>query len=137
MSYTLPEVSIPAVVSQAPFSISFSRDASVTDSWLRSNAGLPINESPVLIPFDSKIIFISATTNGPEVWEAEVYLDTDVRNGGIPTEANSIADLVIAASESESDAYNVNIPAGSELGVFCRGTGINRPNITIWLSRVI
>lgn len=118
-----------------PFSIECSRNANATNIWLRGTDGLPHNESPVLIPFDAKIVAIAATTNAAETWDAEVYSTTDVRAGGTPTDANKIAELVVSAAQSASSTYNVDVASGTEIGVFCRGTAIDRPRVTLFLVR--
>lgn len=120
------------------FVLSGARNAmNTTDVWLRGNDGLPLNQSPARIPFDATLVNISATGNASGTWDAEVYIDADVRAGGTPSDANKIAELALAASDSASSSVSVDVVAGTEIGIFMRGSSINRPRVDLFFIRKI
>lgn len=128
----VPYTQLPPI----PFMIECGRNANATNIWLRGPDGTPHNEAPIRIPFNATLVAISVTTNGAETWDAEVYKNTDVRGGGTPTDGNKIAELVVTASQSDSSsAYSVNVSTGDEIGVFCRGTTIDRPHVCLFFIR--
>jgi len=72
------------------------------------------------------IFGITAQTNGSETWTARI------RKNGVVT---NIASLALAAVEGAQDvAVNVDVNAGDEIEVYCDGTNINRPFVTIELA---
>ena len=103
------------------------RNAITTDVYLRGTNGVPTNLSGFVLPFDSTIIGIGVETNGSFTWTAEVY-----SNGG----AVPIAQLAVAAaSKAYTSALSVNVNAGDSLSVYCSGTNIDRPSVTVFLRR--
>ena len=109
--------------------------ASVNNVWLRRSQNLPLNLTPFVVPFDSKIVAISLSTNSNATWDAEVYRNADVRAGGIPSDANKIAELQVAGANANSVLLDINVDANDEIGVFCRGLGIDRPGVTVFFKR--
>lgn len=118
-----------------PFVISIGRDGITTNVWLRGADGIPLNQSPIRVPYDVKLVAISSTTQDVETWDVEIYKDSIVRTGGTPSDANKIAELVVSSSNSASATVDVDITAGSEIGVFCRGSVINRPQVSLYFVR--
>lgn len=127
---------IAGVSSLGTYVVSFGRDAAnTTNIWLPTEDGIFCNRSPFVLAYDSKLMGISVATDMAETWEAEVYTNANVRAGGIPLDANKIAQLIIAIDNSDFDSFDVDLVAGTEVGVFCRGTGINRPTVRLWFER--
>jgi len=119
------------------FSMTCGRNANGINIWLRSANGVPLNQAPWRIAYTSTLVSISATTIGNETWDAEVYKNADVRAGGTPTDGNKIAELVLTAQNSgQITGLSAAVSAGDEIGVFCRGSAINRPHVTLWFEVV-
>lgn len=112
------------------------RNANATDIWLRTTNGVPTNVGPLVAPYDGTLIGISASTPAAETWDAEIYKNADVRAGGIPTDGNKIAELVLAAVDAgKDDSVSVDVDADDEIGVFMRGTAVNRPVVNMFFVR--
>lgn len=110
----------------------------VTNLWLRTTDRLPLNQSPWRVPFDAELLYITATTDGNETCDFEVYRNTDVRNGGNPSDANKIAELQFSGQESGTGDLTgapVQVDAGDEIGVFMRGNTIDRPHVSLFFRR--
>jgi hypothetical protein len=118
------------------FSLTFGRNnATAGDEWLRDANGIPSNLTPIRLAINAKIIAISASTVGSESWDAEIYDGVIARAGGTPSDAMKLTELVIAAADGGTATVDVDVAAGSELGVYARGTNLSRPRVTIWLTR--
>ena len=117
---------------------SFGRDnKNVTNLWLESGNGISTNLSPIVLPFNTTLVALSGSSRVNGTFTIDVYRNLDVRNGGTPNVANALAILTFSASQSEYLNINVDLNAGDEIGIFCRGTGIDRPSITTYLKRRI
>jgi len=109
------------------FALSAGRNAIVTDVFLRGGGNVPTNVAGFILPFDTTLVGIGVTTLGPFTWITEVY-----NNGG----AIPIAQLpVVAAAQAYTAVLSVALNAGDELSVYCSGTTINRPAVTLFLRR--
>jgi len=109
-----------------------------TDLWLRGADRLPMNQSPLRLPFDARLTHISGTTNGNETFDFEVYKNADVRAGGIPSDANKIAELQFVAQQAgdiDLTGSPVDLVQGDEIGVYMRGTNVNRPRVDLFFTR--
>lgn len=136
MKLDSPGLVIPFM--QSGWGVTFGRNnTGASDLWLRQADRVPSNQSPYVVPYDVCLIAISAASNGVESFDAEVYIDADVRAGGTPTDANKIAELVISSAQSGQVLLSpqVAVVSGSEIGVFMRGTGVNRPLVTLFFER--
>lgn len=121
---------------QSAFCMTFARDRRrVTNLWLDTEDSIPSNLSPFVLPFDATIIAISGATRDLETFDAEIHVNAVVRAGGTPVMASSIGTLAFTASNSETLSVNIDVSQGDEIGVYCRGTGVNRPTITIFFKR--
>jgi len=109
------------------FSFDASRNSNVTNSYLSAGGEAPTNITPFVIPFNSTIIAISASTNGNESWTAEIR-----ENGTLIPGASLV---ISAASSAYSASYDIDLDAGDKLQLYCNGTNINRPRITVWMKR--
>lgn len=106
-----------------------------TDLWLRRPDNTPLNLSPYVLPFDATIVAVTAAGNAAETWDGEVYRNSDVRTGGVPSDANKLTEVVVTAADAASVSVSVDVDAGDELGIFMRGSSIDRPSVTIYLVR--
>lgn len=106
-----------------------------TNIWLRTSNGTPLNLAPFVVPTDCRIIGISASTSANETCDFEVYRNSDVRSGGVPSDANKLVELQFSAQNSGIMAASVDLDAGDEIGVFMRGFAINRPRCSLFYTR--
>ena len=122
-------------ISELPFTVQLGRDKRrATNIWM-DNQGVGSNQSPILIPFNAEIVAISATCPDNETFDLEIYRNTDVRDGGTPALPNALSVISFSSSNSESLITAVALVAGDEIGVYCRGTSVRRPTITIYINR--
>lgn len=130
------EARVDTVEANRVFQLSAGRNqAAATDIWLRKAQNIPLNLAPYRLAHNATLIAITATGNAADTWDAEVYKNAFVRAGGVPLDANKIAELAISAANSAAVATNVALVAGDEVGVFMRGTSINRPSVNLWFVR--
>jgi len=109
------------------FALSTGRNAIVTNVFLRGGGNVPTNVAGFTLPFDTTLVGMGAATAGPFSWIAEV------RNNGV---AIPVAQLpVVAAAQAYTAVLSVTLNAGDELSVYCNGTTINRPAVTLFLRR--
>jgi len=99
----------------------------VSNVYLRGPGAVPMNLAGFVIPFDAKIIALSAATRGSESWTFEV------RKNNVAT---PIASLALAGVERAFDAaVDVDIDAGDELQFYCNGTDIDNPSGSVVVRR--
>jgi len=118
--------------------VSFGRNsANATNIWLRLPGNVPSNLSPFRFLFDVELVGISSTTEDVETWDVEIYTGTSVRSGGVPNDADKITEMLNVSANSNACILSpsIEISAGTELGVFCRGTNISRPTVHLWFQR--
>lgn len=126
------------VPTRIPFVVGFGRNQNASNIWLRTYNGTPSNQSPVVIAPNSKLIAITAATNAVETWTAEVYSGATVRTGGTPAGPPDASLNITGANSGVVSALNVDYATGTEIGVFCRGTGISKPTVRLWfVQRVV
>jgi len=101
----------------------------VTDVYLQGAGGVPANLSGFVVPLDAQIIGMSAACETNASWVAEVR-----RNGT----ATVLASLTFSSSRKEYEVFSapVDIDAGDELQVYCNGTGVPYPYVTVFLKPV-
>ena len=118
------------------FRISVGRNnATTTDIWLRDANGIPTNVAPIRLPFACRLVSIAATGNVAQTWDAEVYSGAIVRTGGVPSDASKDTELAMSASLSDDITVNIAYSAGTEIGIFLRGTSIDFPRVDLYLVR--
>lgn len=111
---------INAFSSGATFVVSAGRSTnSVNNSYLRGPDGVEHNLAGSVLPFDSKLIAMSAATTGPETWLLEVRKN-DV--------ATAEATLNVTSDTGYNNTFDVDFDAGDEIQLYCNGTGISRPH---------
>lgn len=102
------------------------RNANVTNSYLRGVDGNFMNQTPFVIPYDAVLTHMSASTSANETWTAQL------RSNGVLIPG---ATLTITGTDSAYSAYNINIPAGSKLSLYCNGTAISNPRVDCIFKR--
>jgi predicted TIM-barrel enzyme len=118
-----------ALVAQGTFILSAGQNSTVSNSYLATVGEISTNISGYVLPNDSTIIAVAATTLGAETWDAEIRI-----NGAVtPTYTLSIT----AASQTLDAAANVDLNAGDEVAFYCNGGSIARPNVVAYLVRRI
>jgi hypothetical protein len=117
------------------FTLSCGRNFSATNIWLRTTNGVPLNSAPFRLPFNATLMAITATTSSAATWDCEVYKNADVRAGGIPSDPNKIAELVLNATIGDQGLFNIDVNAYDEIGVFCRGTLIPASHVDLYFIR--
>jgi hypothetical protein len=98
-----------------------------TDIYLRGPNGIPTNQAGFMITYDSTIIAIGATTNNSHTWTAEVRKNNNTTPITSLTVTSSPTGLINNLSE--------DINEGDELQMYCNGSNINRPHMTVYLIR--
>jgi hypothetical protein len=123
--------------SKIPFALQCARRSNAASNiWLRGINGVPLNVTPWMVPFDCEIIALAATCASNSSWAAEVYDGTIARAGGTPNVLNSLTSISMTNSIGASiNIVPITILAGSELGVFCRGSNVDNPRTILYLTR--
>jgi len=98
-----------------------------TNSYLRGNDGVVTNLSGYVLPTNATIIGIGAATDGAATWTAEV------RKNGAATVIASLS-LTAVAKDSRYD-LDVDVSTDDEIQMYCNGTNISSPNMTVYLKR--
>ena len=126
---------VGTVSSSGAWVINVSRNSAVvTDTWLRSGE-VPTNLAPFVMGFDARIVAVVGSGNQAQTWDGEVYRNSDVRSGGVPSDGNKLAEVQVAAATSVVAVVGVDVDAGDEVGVFLRGTGIDTPHVSVYMVR--
>jgi len=101
--------------------------STITDVYLRGPGGTPMNLSGFVIPFDAKIVALSAATRDAETWVFEVRKNNNT---------SPIASLSVVGVERDyDDSLSVDINAGDELQFYCNGTNIAAPSGSVVVRR--
>lgn len=117
------------LAAQGTFILSAGDNATKSNSYLNTVGDIVTNISGYVLPSDSKIIAVSATTLTVETWNAEIRVNGSV----IPSYS-----LVISAANQTLDSnVDVDLNAGDEIAFYCNGGSISRPNIVAYLVRRI
>lgn len=104
-----------------------SNSANVTNSYLRAGGNAFMNISPFVLPFDCTLVAISAATELPETWIAEIHSGLSIIPG---------ATLSLTATDTGSrNDLNIDLSLGDEIEFFVNGTTISRPSITAFFVR--
>ncbi len=104
-----------------------SRDSnSTTSQYLRGSDGSPFNLSPFIIPYNGIIKNISISSNVSGSWTGEVRNNGSVISGAAITATNSI---------SEYGDYNIAVSAGDRIELYCNGTSINHPSMSVLIIK--
>jgi len=100
----------------------------VTNQYLRNEGDTPTNLNGFVLPWNATLISISMSCNSnTQTWTAEVR-----RNGG----GVGLDTLTINNQYSnQSDNNNVDFNAGDRVQIYCNGTSIDYPHVTLFFRR--
>lgn len=117
--------------------ISASRNhPNAVNEWLRGPDGAPHNQSPMSFSHALRLRGISFCSRTPFTGQVEVHTGVVARVGGTPLAGTQLADLPCLATQSAYvDNVAIDLAAGSEIGVFLRGSGCAFPQVNLWFSR--
>ena len=106
----------------AGFSVGAARDfATVTNTYLRLEDGLPTNVTPITLPYDCTLIALTATTQSTETWTAEVHSALTLIPGALLS--------VVAASSGFTNTLSIDFTAGDQIQLFANGTDLSSPRM--------
>jgi hypothetical protein len=101
-----------------------------TNTYLNGTDGTPMNVVPFIIPFDSSLVAMSAATDGSFTWTAEIHV-----NGVLKT--NAILSISSANSGySSSFATVTTFGAGDKVMLYCNGSSIEKPRISVFFRKI-
>jgi hypothetical protein len=100
----------------------------VTDQFLRGEGDTPTNLNGFVLPWNATLISISMSGDlNTQTWSAEVRKN----GGGIAQDTLTITNQY----SNYSDNNNVDFNAGDRIMVYCSGTAINYPHVTLFFRR--
>lgn len=101
---------------------------SVTDQFLRIEGDVPSNLNGFVLPYNATLVGMSMSEElNTETWTAEVR----VNGGGVAQDSLTITNQY----SNYSDTNNVDFNAGDRIMLYCSGTGINYPHVTLFFRR--
>lgn len=118
---------VPAGIRQA-FTVAAASNANLnTNRFLDRQDGLATNLGPYVMPYNAQIKGISLSTDGAETWTAIVYIN------GSP----STAQLASGGADSAyTYALSTAVSAGDKISIYCSGSSIRKPAVTVWVEGV-
>lgn len=124
--------SIVEVIDETPLTNVFTGSRNSANQFNRDmfkDDGVPTNESPYIVPVDSKLTFITVSTKVNNTWEAHVYKND-----------SSVASLVITNTTSASSGeFNVVFNAGDKIRlrqISNQTVAIDKPSITAYFTEI-
>lgn len=99
---------------------SAAKKKNTSNTFLMSD-GLYTNTNPVLVVRDAKVISVSASSEGIETWDAQIF-----KNGVLFYSMS-----VTAVSNKSVDELSLDILKDDKLSFYCDGFKINEPRISI------
>ena len=97
-----------------------------TNVYLRSGDGLAYNVSPLILPYNGKIEYISISTSDISTWIGEV------RNNGTPITGATIS---ITAGVGTYSTFSVDIDEGALLQLYCNGSSVINPRMLVLITK--
>lgn len=116
------------------FAIPCGRARRVSGLWLEGAGGV-LNLAPAVLPFRSRLVAIGLATASPATWTCEVYRNAYVRAGGTPLVGNALAVVSVTAADSGSATMSVDLEADDSVGVYLRGSMVDRPQVILYFKR--
>lgn len=101
-----------------------------TNTYLNGTDGVPMNVVPFIIPFDSSLVSMSASTDGSFTWTAEIHVNSVLKTNAI---------LSISSADSgysSSFATVTTFGAGDKVMLYCNGSGIEKPRISVFFRKI-
>jgi len=124
---TWVQISFSSADNQDVLVFGASRGNTATNIYLRYHQNVPTNVSPIVSPFDTTLIAISASGASAQTWQAQVHLSGSLVAG---------AYLDINASQNAfRNDLSIDFDAGDAIELFCSGTGIQFPTITAFFKK--
>ncbi len=97
----------------------------VSTVYLRSGDGLPYNTTPMIMPFNGTIKYISMSTSANSTWTAEV------RDNGTAITGATISNTTTGTYSS----FNINVNEGAKLQLYCNGNSVANPRMTVLIVK--
>lgn len=114
------------IASFATFEVSASLDAVANNIALRHGEVLT-NLTPIIFPMDVRLIGIGASSGASATWTLELRTSGVLIAGAFLT--------TTANTKAGTTALSVDISALTEIEVFVNGTGIIKPQVTLFFAR--
>lgn len=109
------------------FSTNASRTLLTTNLYLwRDNS--PMNISPFVLPFNARLVAISASGALAQTWQAQMHRSLALVAGAVLN--------ITASTQGFVSGLAIDCLAGDELAVFLSGTGIQRPMVDLFFRRI-
>jgi hypothetical protein len=100
----------------------------VTDQFLRGEGDVPSNQNGFVLPWDATLVSMSMSgALNTQSWTAEVK----VNGGGITKDSLSITNQYSNYNNNNNTDFNV----GDRVMIYCNGTSIDRPHVTLFFRR--
>ena len=97
----------------------------VNTVYLRSGDGTPYNTTPMIMPFNGTIKYISISTSANSTWTGEV------RNNGTAITGATISNTTTGTYSS----FNINVNEGAKLQLYCNGSSVANPRMTVLIVK--
>jgi len=128
IKFDAPTTSWRAVgVGESVSSLSAGRQNNTTNTYLNNPAGVPTDQSGFVLPYNSRLIALSATTRNAGTWDGEIHLNLSLVAGAVINVVASDAAYTVLVSP-------ISFSAGDELQFFGKGSNIDRPSLYAWLE---
>lgn len=99
----------------------------VTDTYLRTADGAPMNLAPLVLPFDATLEALTLRTSASHSWTLEVQ-----KNGVLV----AVASLSSGGSAKAVDStLSIDFVAGDEIALYVAGTDVPHPSASLSLVR--
>jgi hypothetical protein len=101
---------------------------SVTNIYLAGEASTPWNLNGFVLPWNATLIAMSMSENvNTQTWTAEVR-----KNGSL-----TVLDSLIITNQytNYNDSKNIDFNAGDRVQIYCNGTSIDYPHVTLFFRR--
>lgn len=100
----------------------------VTDQYLRSEGNVPNNQNGFVLPWDATLVSMSMSgSKNDQTWTAEVRKN----GGGIVQDSLTITNQYSNYNENNNTDFN----AGDRVMIYCNGTSIDHPHVTLFFRR--
>jgi len=114
------------MASFAVFEVSASLDAVANNTYLRHGVVLT-NQTPIVFPFDVRLIALAAATQTVKTW------DLELRTAGVLIPGALLS--TVAATKAGVTGLAIDISSLTEIEVFANGAGLQKPQVTMFFAR--
>lgn len=114
--------------------VSAGNSAVATNAYLKGPGSAFMNQSPFVMPWDMKLIAISAATNGDKTWIVEIYKNANIISS--PVSGNRSAFMTLSSQNFKREILvtPVQFDDQDRIAIYCSGTAINRPTVTLFFE---